>query len=413
MKAEIITIGDELLNGSIHNTNATWIADQMWRIGIPVRFVTTIGDEANEVQSALTRSLSRVNIVLMTGGLGPTHDDVTKNAVAVFFGAELIEDKDLRSRIENRFADRGVPMPRVNLEQALVPKGAVILPNQLGTAACFYFERNEQFCFVMPGVPAEMQQIMQETVLPLLKQRFAGQTGSVVYQTIRTTGIFESGLYEALFPLQEITQLVNLAFLPHYGGVDLRLGAHTANAKDAQGKIAAATEIICRKISPFIYEIGERNLEQVVADLLILKHYTVSVAESCTGGLLGNMLTSIPGSSSYFEGGVIAYANSVKQQLLKVPENILNQFGAVSAETAKAMLQGLKSVFHSDCALATTGIAGPTGGTVDKPVGTVFVGCLVKEELQVQKYIFHRDRLINKYRFAFAALNLLRQKLLE
>jgi len=413
MKAEIITIGDELLNGSTQNTNATWIADQMWRIGIPAQFITVIGDNADAIRDALARSLSRVNIVLLTGGLGPTHDDITKKSVADFFDSELVENKDLRVRIEQRFADRGVPMPLVNLEQALVPEEAKLLPNELGTAASFYFERNNQLCFVMPGVPAEMQQTMQDAVLPLLKQKYAGQTGSIVYQTIRTTGIFESSLFETLSPLNEITQLVNLAFLPHRAGVDLRLGAHAAKTKEAQEKITAAVEIILRKTSQFVYEIGERTLEQVIAELLLQKQFTISVAESCTGGLIGNLLTNIPGSSNYFCGGVIAYANSVKQQLLGVQEKTLNQYGAVSAETAQGMLWGLKGIFNSDCALAITGIAGPTGGTAEKPVGTVFIGSLVKGDMQICKFIFHRERLINKHRFAYAALNLLRQKLLE
>ena len=413
MKAEILTIGNELLNGSTVNTNAVWISDKLWRIGIPTHRVISIEDEKNSIQRVLSDCLNQSEIVLITGGLGPTHDDITKKSIAEFFGVSLIENAAVKERIHFLFANRDVPMPEVNLEQAQVPQGSEVIQNEIGTAAGFYFERDGKICIVMPGVPVEMKRMMQNYVLPLLQSKYSDQIGCIAYQLIRTTGIFESKLYEQLSSFEREFQNIKLSFLPHRYGIDLRLGAFTKNKKDANYGIRKAQEWIVLKIPSFIYEIGERTLEQVTAELLLQNKYSIAVAESCTGGLISHFFTNIPGSSNFLLGGVIAYDNSLKMAVLGVQKNTLDKHGAVSSEVAMEMVEGIQRLTNSDCAIATTGIAGPSGGSDKKPVGLIYIGCIIKKNIFVQKQIFHKERMSNKYRFAYAALNLLRQKLLE
>lgn len=411
MNAEIISIGNELLNGTTVNTNATWISDQLWRAGIATNRVITISDEKSSIQKALSDSLSKADIILITGGLGPTNDDITKASIAEYFNVPLEENKELRERIEFLFANRGVPMPKINLEQALIPQTSKIIPNEIGTAAGFYFERNRKICLVLPGVPAEMKRMMQKFVLPLLQKKYAAQIGHIIYSLVRTTGIYESKLHEILSPLEKNFQDVIVASLPHRYGVDLRLGIYKKSKQDAEFQIQNIRELILSKISPYVYEIGERDMAEVVAEILVKNKLTVSVAESCTGGLIQNFFTNVPGSSKFLLGGVVAYDNALKINFLGVKQETLEKCGAVSAETALEMVKGIQKITHSDCALSTTGIAGPTGGTAEKPVGLVYIGCAVKQKIDVQKFIFHKERMINKYRFAYAAMNLLRQNL--
>ena len=264
----------------------------------------------------------------------------------------------------------------------------------------------------MPGVPAEMKKMMSEFILPLLKNKYSDQIGHIIYRTLRTTGIYESKLHEVLSPIEKDLQKVNLASLPHRYGVDLRLGVYKKSKEEAEIEIQKAQDLIFSKTSSYVYEIGERDLAEVVADLLLRNNFSVSVAESCTGGLIQNFFTDIPGSSSFLLGGVVSYDNELKKNILDVQEETLIKHGAVSAETAKEMVIGVQRITTSDCAISTTGIAGPTGGTTEKPVGLVFIGCTVKDKIEVQKFIFHKERMINKYRFAYAALNMLRQNLL-
>lgn len=413
MNAEIITIGNELLNGTTINTNASWISDKLWRMGIVTKRVLTISDEALSIKKALADSLSRVDIILITGGLGPTNDDVTKKSIADYFNVPLEENKTLRERIEFLFANRGVPMPKINLEQALIPQTSKIIPNEIGTAAGFYFEQNNKICLIMPGVPAEMKKMVQEFILPLLLKKYSDQLGHVMYRMLRTTGIYESKLHEVLSPVIKDLHDVSIASLPHRYGVDLRLGIYKKTKQDAELHIQKAQDLILLKISSFVYEVGDRDLAQVAAELLLKNKLSVAVAESCTGGLIQNFFTNIPGSSNFLLGGVVAYENALKKNILGVKKETIEMFGAVSAETAQEMVKGVQQLTNSDCAISTTGIAGPTGGTVEKPVGLVFIGCLVKNEIEVQKFIFHKERMINKYRFAYAALNMLRQKLIS
>lgn len=413
MNAEILTIGNELLNGSTTNTNSVWLSDNLWRIGISTRRIISIKDEKREIQKALSDSLTRSDIILVTGGLGPTHDDITKMSIAEFFGVSLKENITVKENILHLFSNRGATMPDINLEQALVPEGAEIIQNEIGTAPGFYFEKNQKICFFMPGVPAEMKRMMQNSILPLIKSKFAEKIGHILYKSIRTTGIFESKLFEMLSPFDQDLLKINLSFLPHRYGVDLRLNVNAKNKKQADLYMRKAEESIVSKVSSFIYEIGERSLEQISSDLLSRVKYSIAIAESCTGGLVNNFFTNIPGSSGFLLGGVIAYNNRLKVNVLGVQQETLKKHGAVSPEVALEMAEGVQKLTGSDCALSTTGIAGPTGGTDKKPVGLIYIGCIIKKNSYVQKYIFHKERISNKYRFAYAALNLLRQKLIE
>jgi len=413
MNAEIISIGNELLNGITQNSNATWIADQLWHIGIPASRIVTVRDDSKAIQDAVFDSLNHVEVVLITGGLGPTHDDITKKSIAEFFKTSLVENPELKERIITRFANRGIPMPEINLEQALVPESAKIIQNKIGTAAGFYFEQKNKICVVIPGVPAEMKQMIKDSVLSLLREKYKDKIGYLVTNKIRTTGIYESKLYEVLSPILEKLPEITVAFLPHRYGVDLRLEFQAKDEKTAEDKIANAESKIIPEIFKFVYEIGERSLEQVVAEILSKKKQTLSVAESCTGGLIQNFLTNIPGSSDFFLGGVVSYSNEIKMELLDVQENTLVKYGAVSSETALEMVKGVRKLTGSDCALSITGIAGPTGGSDEKPVGLVFIGCATGRSTRVEKFIFHKERMLNKFRFAYAALNLLRQDLTD
>jgi nicotinamide-nucleotide amidase len=412
MIAEIVSVGNELLDGTKQNTNAIWLADRLLKAGIQIKWITLVGDEEDSIQVAVSQAMGRARIVLVTGGLGPTPDDVTKESLANLFGCRLAENAGIKDHILNLFAQRGIPMPKVNLKQAMVPEGAKILHNKIGTAPGFHFARGDSHCFVMPGVPAEMRRMTEKEVLPILETRFGGNKEAIIYETARTTGIFESSLSEKLSPLEDIIENAELAFLPHLYGVDLRIKVVGSDKNDAKTCLQNAIETISDRISSHIYEIGDRSLEEVVADLLIEKQKTVAVAESCTGGLLANLLTNISGSSAHFLGGVVAYDNSVKTHLLGVKESTLENCGAVSEESAREMAVGVKNLTGADLSVATTGIAGPTGGTGEKPVGLTYVAIASSREIRVKKFIFHRERLINKSRFTYAALNLLRQLLL-
>ncbi len=412
MKAEILSIGNELLNGTTLNTNANWLADRLVRTGVSPEKIVTVGDDREGILKELAGAAGQVEVLISTGGLGPTHDDITKEVVAEFLGTELVEDESLKRHIMSLFQRRGVDMPEVNLEQARVPGGVALIPNPIGTAPGFRFERKNTHYFILPGVPAEMKRMTEESVLPFLREHFGERLGFVLSQTIRTTGIFESRLYELLQPISDIQALAELAFLPHRFGVDIRLTAKAARKTEAEQKLWAAQDLILPKISEFVYEVGDRSLEEVVADLLFRTEKTVAVAESCTAGLVSHLLTNISGSSAYLLGSVVSYSNEVKHGLLGVPAETLEREGAVSESTARQMAEGVRRVIGTDFGVATTGIAGPTGGTEEKPVGLVYVACSGPLGTEVRRHVFHRDRLINKYRFAYAALNLLRQHLI-
>ncbi len=405
---EIISVGNELLIGQTVNTNAGWIGKQLLEAGLYVNWVTTVGDVADHLEQALEAAAGRADVCIITGGLGPTHDDITKNVVSGFFNTKLVMDEDILAGIKQRFKKRRIPMAEVNEEQALVPENAKIFQNDVGTAPGMMFRKDGRRTFVLPGVPHEMKSMMVRDVLPEIKNLASGKIG---IEIIKTTGIAESTLFEKISRLSDIEQLASVAFLPGLGGVKIRLMAQGKTKEAAQDKLDRALEILWPDIGEFVYSREDKALENVIAEILTEKKLTLAVAESCTGGLMCHRLTNIPGSSDFFERGVISYSNKSKQEILGVPEALLVEHGAVSAAVARAMAEGVRERAGTDFGLATTGIAGPGGGTEKKPVGLVFIGYADDRESIGVQHNYANDRTGNKERFAQAAFDLLGKKL--
>ena len=410
MIAEIISIGDELLSGHIVNNNAAYMGQKLIDLGVPVGWITIVGDSGERLRDALSLAISRAQVVITTGGLGPTHDDITRDVVCDFFDSELVQDLTVLNAIRRRFEHRGIEMAKINEDQALVPEGAEIIHNDTGTAPGFIFRRGEATVYILPGVPMEMRAMMERVVLPELSKR--KDRLCIRTKTFRTTGISESALFEKITNRIEIEALTKVAFLPGSPGVDIRLVSENSDETRCLDKLARAEALLRPQIQEYLYAVGETSLEETIARLLIEGGYTLAVAESCTGGLIAHKLTNISGSSNYFERGVVSYSNQAKIDILGVPKETLIEYGAVSAQTARAMAEGVRRIAGTDFGLSTTGIAGPTGGTENKPVGLVFIGFAAKGESISEQHVFHKDRLGNKERFAQAALNLLRKKIL-
>ncbi len=410
MHAEIISIGDELISGKTINSNAAWMGRQLLLIGVPVLQVTTVGDDEAMILEALATAERRSQIIFLTGGLGPTHDDITRTVLCRYFQCELILNPVVLDQIRERFRHRGLPLAKSNESQAMVPKAAQVIYNRQGTAPGYHFERSGRHVYVMPGVPHEMQGMMSESILPEIRAR---QTGRFIESKIFCTiGIAESMLYEKIGNPAEIERWAKMAFLPAPSGVQVRLIAQGTSADEARKKLEQAAARVLERAGRYIYADHESTLEQVVAELLTQRQATVAVAESCTGGLIAHKLTGIAGSSAYFERGVVCYSNRSKTELLHVPAAMIEQHGAVSEQVAAAMAENVRRIAGVDYGIATTGIAGPGGGSDDKPVGLVFIGAADKTGSQWERHIFSGERWLNKERFANSALNLLRKKIL-
>lgn len=412
MKAYIITIGDEILLGNTLNTNAAYIGEQLFEIDIPVQKTSVVGDDNSSILNELKLASDTSDLILLTGGLGPTHDDVTRKSIVDFFNTELVENKEVLEDIKTLFEKRKRQVTNVNIDQAKVPKNAEVIRNQLGTAPGLWIERDDKIYAVMPGVPYEMQAMMESTVIPKLKERIIPGQKILLKKMFLTTGIPESTLYERLGNLDELLQGAKLAFLPNQFGVKLRLSVEGDDEKELKNNLTEVEQRIRSKAGRFIYGVGEDQLEAIVGRLLLEREFKIATAESCTGGLVGNMLTNISGSSKYFERGVICYSNAAKVEILKVDEDTLAEHGAVSMEVAMQMADGVKSTSGADIGLATTGIMGPTGATEDKPVGLVYIGYCDDKVCTAKKFDFGDDRLLNKQRTAQAALDFVRRQLL-
>lgn len=410
MKAEIISVGNELLNGITVNTNATYICGQLHENGIVTNWVQTVGDDEDRIGKALQTAVSRADVLLFTGGLGPTHDDITKKVVAEYFGCKLVFDEDIYTLVKERFARRGIPMPMINLTQAMVPVGARLMPNPVGTAPGLIFDRDKTLIFLLPGVPQEMQAMMRETVLPLLKKKCP--TCQVKVDVFRTTGIPESAIYERIEKNLPEFSSFEIAFVPKFTGVDVRVIRQGRDIDD-HAKFEKFKNVLKSKLSEYIYTTEDVELEEVVGQLLKEKGLTLAVAESLTGGLVGDRITNISGSSEYFMGDVVAYSNQAKVKLLGVKDSSLEQYGAVSSAVAREMAEGARRLFGTHLAISTTGIAGPTGATATKPVGLVYMAVASSDKTVVKKVVFGKDRLINKLRSAQAALEMVRRIVLK
>lgn len=413
MKAQVISIGNELLIGDTVNTNASWLGEFLTGMGFTVTKIYTISDELSEIKKTITQSMDEADLVICTGGLGPTHDDMTKKAVAELFGVGYKLDKQTLSYIKALFKERNIPFSSSNRSQAEVPENAEVLFNKAGTAPGMLFHEGN-YLAVLPGVPYEMKYLMKKKLASKLRKAF-GETGYVYSHYIKTAGIGESTLSDNILgDLSGYFQNgISLAYLPAPGGVTLRLNASGKTEEEAKGHLKDLAEIIYRKAEAYIYGEGkEFSISEAVGELLQEKSWKIAVAESCTGGHISNAFTDVPGSSNYFEGGIISYANRVKIEQLGVSKDHLETVGAVSKEVALQMAIGVADHLDTEIGISTTGIAGPGGGTKEKPVGTVWMGFYQKGgEHFALKAMFTKDRLINKERTKMVLLETVRRVL--
>jgi nicotinamide-nucleotide amidase len=408
--AKILTIGDELLYGQIVDTNSQWMSVELSDAGIQVVRRTTVGDVTGDILTAFAEAEERADIVLITGGLGPTNDDLTKPCLAKYFNCEMRIHEEALAEVTEFFVSRGRTLTEVNRLQASLPVCCEKITNKLGTAPGMWFERNGKVFVSMPGVPHEMKQMMSAIILPKLRQAF--KTSSIHHTVIRTVGIGESFLAEKISGWeQSLPSHIKLAYLPGYGEVKLRLTAFGGNAVHLHDEVNTLIEKLKTLAGEYIYAVGNDPLEVVVGKLLRERKLTLSVAESCTGGYLSHLITSVPGSSEYFQGSLVTYSNDVKINDLGVQPETLQEHGAVSEAVIKEMASQVRLKFGADIGVATSGVAGPGGGTPDKPVGTVWIACSNATQTVARKLQLSKDRIINIKISASAALNLVRMTL--
>ena len=414
MKVEIITIGDELTSGSSQDTNATFIAHQLHTIGIEVVKITTVGDDTEKIVDALRNVQQKVSYVIVTGGLGPTVDDITAKAAAEALRRKLVLNKLALKAIEERFMKYGREMSPNNVKQAYLPSDSTIVPNPIGTACGFYLARSNTLFFFLPGVPGEMKRMVEESVIPIIKKE-QPETTIVSSCVLKVFGKSESYCDQVLSDLIKSEKEVAFAFLPHYPEISLKLTMRGKDGKYIEKKLKALERKIKSKkyLGDVIFGKDEETLEGVVGKLLRSKGATISIAESCTGGLITHRLTNVPGSSDYLERSLVVYSDKAKKELLKVPAGILKRHGAVSKEVAESMAKGVKSLSKTTFGLAVTGIAGPAGGTPEKPVGTVFISFSHKRQVITQKCSFYGDREQMKFMTSQYALDVLRKYLIK
>ncbi len=411
MRAEIIIVGEEILSGQTIDSNSAYIARKLANVGIEVVHKTTVGDRHDDMTEAIKTAWNRSAVTIMTGGLGPTTDDVTKNAICTAFDRNLVLQDEILRKLEDLFRTRNMKMPAMAQSQALQPQGADLINNPVGTAPGIVFQDSERFFAALPGVPAEMEAIIDQSIIPYLSKR-PGRN-HIVLRRIRTIGITETGIAELITDLEPTSDKVRLAYLPSYKGVDLRVTAISANESEAVESADNLAKAITSRIGDYVFTNTDESMPEIVGKLLRAKGKTVATAESCTGGLIAKMLTDLAGSSDYFRGSVVSYANDVKEKVLKVPREMLIAKGAVSHEVAEAMASGVLKLADTDYAISVTGVAGPGGGTAEKPVGLVFVGYADKSgkvSSEQLKLFGTRERI--RERSAMMALDILRRKLL-
>lgn len=414
MNSKILTVGDEILIGQIVNTNAAFLGDVLFSIGIPVEKSVTIGDDEKMLLDEFQDSIDNYDVTIITGGLGPTHDDITKPVLIKFFNDELILDDKVLKHVTEIFSTRGVPMPATNVGQAMVPSKAKIIWNANGTAPGIWMEKDNKVFIALPGVPYEMKAIINEVVVPMLKEKFMKNLDYVLKQkTLLTTGVGESVLNEMMGDVHSIIKNDKLAFLPSIEGVRLRINVKAESEEKAEERISEIENQIREKIGEHIFGTGEEILEEIIGKILTEKKLTIAAAESCTGGMLSSRITDVSGSSVYFIGSMITYSYESKVKFLDVKDETLKQFGAVSEETAKQMAEGVRKKFNTDIGISTTGIAGPAGGTDEKPVGLVYIGYSDKNKTFASKFLFGNFRERNKKRASQMALEIIRKELLN
>jgi nicotinamide-nucleotide amidase len=408
MKAEIITIGDEILIGQIVNTNAAYIGEQLLNIGVRVTRVTTVGDNENIVIDSINKAFNEHDVIIITGGLGPTLDDITKKALCKYFNCNYRKDEEVYNHVKNTLTERNVPFTSINEEQAMVPEICKVLFNLLGTAPGMQFEKEGKLFFVMPGVPFEMKYIMDKHVIPYLKNI---NKDYIKVRTLMATGISESGLFSLLDIADDLSENVELAFLPSLKGIKLRIMAQSVDEKKAEENLERIYKIIKERAAEYIFSDNEQELEEVLCEMLVSKNLKLATAESCTGGKIADRLTNVSGSSKHFLNGLVTYSNASKMKLLDISEDLLNSKGAVSSEVALLMAENVSKKSNTDIGLSSTGIAGPTGDTPEKPLGLIWIGYSSKHGSFAKEFRLKDNRLIFKERASQTALNLLYQQI--
>jgi nicotinamide-nucleotide amidase len=411
MKAHIITIGDEILIGQVINSNAAWIGEKLSNIQVDVNSTSVVGDDVKQILQEFQRVFDANDLIIVTGGLGPTHDDVTRKCVVDFFKTELILDENVLSDIKKFFEIRGRELTKTNEEQALVPKIATAIRNPRGTAPGYWIEKENKIFVVMPGVPFEMKGMMEAFVLPRLEDKIENKK-IIVRKNLLTTGIPESMLYDKLGNIDELMEGNKLAFLPNQFGVRMRLTVSGETEEIAKNRLDEIEQKIRLLVGHYIYGKEDELLEEVIAKIMIDRGLKLAVAESCTGGLISSRITNVPGSSQFFERGVITYSNASKVELLHVQEDAIQKYGAVSLEVCRQMAEGIKAISGIDIGISVTGILGPTGATPTKPIGLVYIGLCDDKLCTAKEFHFGDNRLMNKDRASQAALEMLRRHLL-
>jgi nicotinamide-nucleotide amidase len=415
MNTEIINIGNELLIGQVINTNAAWMAEQMNMAGFHIERTTVIPDENEQIMSALHEAQGRSSVVLVTGGLGPTKDDITKEVLCRFFNTRLVIHEEAFKDVENIFKIRGIRISDLNRKQAELPENCISIPNPNGTARGMWFTKTDNgrktdFIF-MPGVPFEMKPMLKEFVIPELKKHYRQK--SIVHKTVLTQGIGESFLSEIIEEWENaLPENISLAYLPQPGLVRLRLTGTGDDETRVKSQVDSEVASLLLIIPEYIYGFDNEKLEVIIGQLLHKKSASLATAESCTGGYIAHLITSVTGSSMYYKGSIVAYANEVKENELGVKHETLMKFGAVSEEVVKAMANGIRKRFNTDYSIATSGIAGPDGGTPEKPVGTTWIAIATPEKTVAYRYLFGEERERNIRKTALQALNLLRKEIL-
>ncbi|MEO8149295.1 MAG: competence/damage-inducible protein A [Bacteroidia bacterium] len=410
MLVEIITIGDELLIGQVVDTNSAWMSQQLNFAGFKVKQITSVSDDEQHIINALDEAAKRADVILITGGLGPTKDDITKNTLCKYFNTSLVFNEEAFKNLEQLFKMRGREVTPTNRKQAEVPVNCEVLQNKNGTAPGMWFEHEEKVFVSMPGVPYEMKSMMSDAVIPRLKGKF--ETPYIVHKTILTQGVGESFLSDIISDWEDsLPSHMKLAYLPSAGMVRLRLTAMSADA-DLEKQVEEQVKNVLPLIEKYVYGFDDDTLQSVVAKLLHQKKQTLSLAESCTGGYISHLITSLPGSSAYYKGSVIAYAYEIKEEFLNVSKFVLETKGAVSEEVVLQMASQVKANFKTDYAISVSGIAGPDGGTPDKPVGTVWIAIATPEKTFAKRFQFGTHRMRNIEVTAYTALNMLRKELL-
>ena len=414
LKAEIIAIGNEVISGLIQDTNARYLSSQLHLLGVNVIQITAVGDNEESIVRAVEGALGRADVIITTGGLGSTHDDITKEVLARMFHSKIVVDQKAVAMLEVMFKKRKRDNPEREIpegvrRQSEVPEAATVLYNDKGTAPGLLFNRDGKKMFSLPGVPLEMEHLFEKYIRPdLLKS----QSGVIGHRMLKTVGLTEASLWGKFGPVDPLEKLVTVASLPSYLGVKIRLSYCAENSEEVESRLGEAEDIVMASIGKWVYGKDNETLEGKIGELFKEKGRTLAVAESCTGGLIGHRLTQEPGSSNYFLEGVVAYSNEAKNSRLQVSSTLIQKYGAVSAEVALAMAEGIRKTSGADIGLSVTGVAGP-GASDNKPVGTVFIAISEEEKSDCEDFRFYNDRSRNKERSAQAALELLRRWLLN